>query len=97
MSNLLLLNALSDVDITFFLVIVLIVVVIVAFYFLEPIFRQGQYEMQRENLRKREEAFKANRKNSTESKNDVTDNQNTTKLDDLKTKTPNNNCVENNK
>lgn len=56
--NSLLLNALGTVDKTFFLICLGIIVVIVAVYFLIPVFNKSQYEERRNNLRKREAAFK---------------------------------------
>lgn len=53
-----LLNAIGSVDRTFFLICLGIIVAIVAIYFLLPVFRKSQYEERRENLRKREAAFK---------------------------------------
>ncbi len=65
-TNSLLLNALGKVDRAFFLICLAIVVVIIAVYFLTPVFRKSQYEERRENLRKREAAFKSSRiKNDT--------------------------------
>lgn len=60
-TNLLLLNKLKSVDVTFFLVCLGIVLLIVAIYFLIPVFRKSQYEERRESLRKREAAFKKGR------------------------------------
>lgn len=60
-TNYFLLNALGPVDTIFFLVCLGIVVLIVAIYFLIPIFNKSQYEERRENLRKREAAFKKGR------------------------------------
>ncbi len=60
-TNLLLLNKLKSVDITFFLVCLGIVLLIVAIYFLIPVFRKSQYEERRESLRRREAAFKKGR------------------------------------
>lgn len=60
-TNYFLLNALGPVDTTFFLVCLGIIVLIVAIYFLIPIFNKSQYEERRENLRKREAAFKKGR------------------------------------
>lgn len=62
MKNLLLLNALGPIDIIFFVVCAAIIVVIVAVYFLIPVFNKKQYKEQRENLKKREDAFKSNKK-----------------------------------
>lgn len=57
-TNGLLLNALGSVDVAFFLVCLGIVIAIVAVYFLIPVFNKSQYEERRNNLRKREAAFK---------------------------------------
>ncbi len=53
-----LLNAISSVDRTFFLICLGLVAAAIAIYFLIPVFRKSQYEERRENLRKREAAFK---------------------------------------
>lgn len=57
----LLLNKLKSVDVTFFLVCLGIIVAIIAIYFLIPVFNKSQYEERRNNLRKREAAFKHGR------------------------------------
>lgn len=57
-----LLNPIGSVDRTFFLVCFGIVLAIIAIYFLIPVFRKSQYEERRENLRKREAAFKHGQK-----------------------------------
>lgn len=54
------LNKLKDVDIAFFIICAAIVVLIVAVYFLIPVFNKKFYREQRENLHKREAAFKSN-------------------------------------
>lgn len=56
------LNGLKKVDKAFFCICAAIVVLIVAVYFLIPVFNKKQYQEQRENLKKREEAFKSTRK-----------------------------------
>lgn len=56
------LNKLGNVDIGFFIACVAIVVLIVVIYFLIPVFNKKQYQEQRENLKKREAAFHANKK-----------------------------------
>lgn len=56
-----LLNKLGSVDIAFFSICLLIVAAGVGFYFLIPVLNRKQYAEQRENLRKREEAFNSNR------------------------------------
>lgn len=54
-----LLNQIGKVDLTFLLIVIGAIVLAVAFYFMIPLFRRKQYKEARENLRKREEAFKA--------------------------------------
>ena len=54
------LNSLKDVDIAFFIVCAAIIVIIVAVYFLIPVFNKKLYQEQRDNLHKREAAFKSN-------------------------------------
>ena len=54
-----LLNSLGKVDLTFLLIVIGAIVIAVAFYFLIPLFRRKQYKEARENLKKREEAFRA--------------------------------------
>ena len=54
------LNKLKDVDIAFFIICAAIVALIVAVYFLIPVFNKKFYREQRENLHKREAAFKSN-------------------------------------
>lgn len=56
------LNSLGSVDIVFFIICAVLIVAIVGVYFLIPVLNKKQYEEQRENLRKREEAFKVNKK-----------------------------------
>lgn len=58
-----LLNKLKSPDIWFFSILIGIVVVCVAIYFLIPIINHKVYEERRENLKKREETFRANLKN----------------------------------
>ena len=60
MFKLLALNALKDTDIIFFVALAAIVVLAVAIYFLIPVFNRKQYREQRDNLKKREVAFKSN-------------------------------------
>ena len=48
------LQKLGKVDRRFFLICGIIIAVIVAVYFLIPVFRREQYEIQRNNLRERE-------------------------------------------
>lgn len=54
------LNTLKSADIIFFIALAAIVVLIVAIYFLIPVFNKKQYKEQRDNLKKREVAFKSN-------------------------------------
>lgn len=56
-----LLNKLGSVDIGFFVGCAVAIVLIVAIYFLIPVFNKKQYQEQRENLKKREEAFRSNK------------------------------------
>lgn len=60
--NLLLLNKLGSVDIGFFVGCAVAIVLIVGIYFLIPVFNKKQYQEQRDNLKKREDAFKSNRR-----------------------------------
>ncbi len=60
MPALLELNPLKSTDIIFFIVLAAIVVLCVIVYFLIPVFNKKQYREQRENLKKREVAFKSN-------------------------------------
>lgn len=54
------LNAPTPIDIIFFIVCGVIIAAIVGIYFLIPVFRKKQYQEQRDNLKKREAAFKSN-------------------------------------
>lgn len=56
------LNKLSEVDQAFFIVCAVIIALIVAVYFLIPVFNKKLYREQRDNLHKREAAFKSNLK-----------------------------------
>ncbi len=61
MINLLLkLNDLKTVDVVFFIVCAALIGIAVGVYFLIPVFNKKQYQEQRDNLRKREQAFKSN-------------------------------------
>lgn len=60
------LNELKPVDIVFFIVCAALIAAIVGVYFLIPVLNKKQYEEQRENLRKREEAFKVNKKTASD-------------------------------
>ena len=63
--------SLPSVDIWFFIVCALIVVAIVVVYYLIPVFNKKKYQEQRENLAKREAAFKANHVQKEESAEEV--------------------------
>ena len=54
------LNKIGKVDQAFFIICAVIVVLIVAIYFLIPVFNKKLYKEQRDNLHKREAAFKYN-------------------------------------
>ena len=56
-----LLNKLGSVDVGFFVGCAVAIVLIVAIYFLIPVFNKKQYQEQRDNLKKREEAFKTSK------------------------------------
>lgn len=58
-AQMMLLNNLGSVDIGFFVGCAVAIVLVVAIYFLIPVFNKKQYREQRENLKKREEAFKS--------------------------------------
>ncbi len=60
MTELLALNSLKQVDIIFFIALGAVIALCVIFYFLIPVFNKKQYREQRENLKKREVAFKSN-------------------------------------
>ncbi len=65
MVNLLAINSLGPVDIIFFVVIAVLIALAVGIYFLIPVLNKKQYQEQRDNLRKREEAFNASVKPTT--------------------------------
>lgn len=67
--GLLLLNGLKAVDFGFFIGCAVVIGLIVLVYYLIPVFNKKQYEEQRENLRKREAAFNANRRTADEEVN----------------------------
>ena len=54
------LNSLGAVDIAFFVACGVIIAVCIAIYFLIPVLNKKQYQEMRDNLNKREVAFKAN-------------------------------------
>lgn len=58
--NALCLNNVGNVDAAFFIVCAVIIAAIVGVYFLIPVFNKQLYKEQRENLHKREAAFKSN-------------------------------------
>ena len=59
-------NTLPLADIILFVALGAIVAISVAVYFLIPVFNKKQYQEQRDNLRKREESFKASVNQSNE-------------------------------
>ena len=64
---------LTKPDLIFFIVIGVAVALILVWYFLQPIIKRKQFAEARENLKKREETFRANLKTlnqETESKED---------------------------
>ncbi len=74
MVNLLAINSLGSVDIIFFVVIAVLIALAVGIYFLIPVLNKKQYQEQRDNLHKREEAFNASVKSTTTSEDgDVTE------------------------
>ena len=60
MLKLLALNSLTTTDLIFFIMLGVILALVVGVYFLIPVINKKQYQEQRENLKKREEAFHAN-------------------------------------
>lgn len=54
-------NNLPPVDVAFFIICAVLILLIVGVYFLIPVINKKQYREQRENLQKREEAFKINK------------------------------------
>lgn len=60
-AKMMLLNKLGSVDVGFFVGCAVAIVLIVAIYFLIPVFNKKQYQEQRDNLKKREEAFRTSR------------------------------------
>lgn len=60
------LNALKSTDIIFFICCIVAVGIAIGVYFLIPVINKKQYQEQRENLRKRENAFKANKKTTVQ-------------------------------
>lgn len=63
----------SGWDIGFFIACGVIIALIVAIYFLIPVFNKKQYQEQRDNLKKREIAFKANQGIAVEESEQQTD------------------------
>ena len=57
---LLALNTLGSTDIVFFVVLAVLVALCIGVYFLIPLLNKKQYSEMRENLKKREAAFKTN-------------------------------------
>ncbi len=60
MFDLLALNKLGSADIVFFIVLAAIIVLCIGVYFLIPVINKKQYKELRDNLKKRELAFKSN-------------------------------------
>ena len=54
------LNSLKRPDITFLIICTVVIALIVVIYFLIPVFKHKQLKEQRENLRRRESAFRSN-------------------------------------
>ena len=54
---------LTKPDLIFFIAIVVAILLILVWYFLQPIIKRKQLAEARENLKKREETFRANLKN----------------------------------
>ncbi len=74
-------TSLKPWDIGFFIACGVIVVLIVAVYFLIPVFNKKQYQEQRDNLHKREKAFRANQQPQGEDVADQTPAQDETLAD----------------
>ena len=68
---------LKQADIVFFIVCVALIAIAIAIYYLIPVFKRKQLKEQRENLIKRENAFKSQikdyvpKKNENENINDI--------------------------
>lgn len=54
---------LTKPDLIFFICVAVVIVLILVWYFLQPIIKKKQFAEARENLKKREETFRANLKN----------------------------------
>ena len=76
------LNTLQAVDIIFFVVIVALVALCVGIYFLIPLINKKQYQEMRDNLNKREVAFKANFKGKETEVSTDTSEENTAQSDE---------------
>lgn len=74
MGNVICLNGISGVDTVFFIVCAVLIALIIGIYFLIPVFNKKLYRDQRENLHKREAAFKSNIDNA-QSNEPETENQ----------------------
>ena len=61
------LNKLAPIDVVFFVLLGVIIALCVGIYFLIPVINHKQYREMRDNLNKREVAFKANQEDKTES------------------------------
>ena len=82
MLGLLALNDLPTTDVVMFVVLGLIVAAIVAVYFLMPVINKKQYQEMRDNLAKREIAFKTNATSNEEEVASESDNLPTDKQDE---------------
>ena len=76
------LNPISATDLWFFILCGVIVAVIIAVYFLIPVFNKKQYQEMRDNLNKREVAFKANFKGKETEVSTDTSEENTAQSDE---------------
>ncbi len=66
---------LKQADIVFFIVCVALIAIAIAIYYLIPVFKRKQLKEQRENLIKRENAFKSQIKDYVPSKNEEMNNE----------------------
>ena len=69
------LNKLRSVDVMFFVIIGVIIGLCVLIYFLIPVINQKQYQEMRENLKRREIAFNANKQDAETTEEVVADKQ----------------------
>ena len=52
--------SLGKVDVIFFVIILVVIAAAIGFYFLIPVLNRKHYQQMRDNLEKRESAFKSN-------------------------------------